>query len=135
MAQSRYQINAQVRRVFARHWIDLDRVHYGVHRGSVRVSGELHDMRETAADHGLSLVEALQQELLRIKDVQRVYFDLKNWQRDAQGHWKRAQKVPGGKASKGAANKDSTEDEATAPSDGSADPSAPITTPIPGKAP
>ena len=41
MAASDFRINSLVRSVFARHWIDLQRVRYASFGGAVRVSGEL----------------------------------------------------------------------------------------------
>ena len=89
MTHSKYQIHAELRRVFARRWIDLERIHFGAHRGIVRVSGELHHTRIESWDASLSIIEVLHADIMRIKDVQRVYFDFDNWERDEQGKWNR----------------------------------------------
>ena len=89
MPRSQYQIQAEIRRVFARHWVDLERIHFGVYRDMLRVSGELHQTTAEGASEGeLSLVDVLHDELRRVPDVRHVVFDLGNWVRDAEGSWK-----------------------------------------------
>ena len=44
MTASRYRAQAAIRRVLARHWIDLDRIRFGEFRGVVRLTGELRFM-------------------------------------------------------------------------------------------
>ncbi|MBK8980604.1 MAG: hypothetical protein IPM29_32270 [Planctomycetes bacterium] len=85
MSGSQYEIQAAIRRVLTRHWIDLDRVRFGAFRGVVRVSGELRAAVPSAPDPSASLLDVLRSEILRIRDVKGVAFDLDNWVRDGEG--------------------------------------------------
>lgn len=86
-APSRYRTLSNVRRVFVRHWIDVDRLNIGCHRGTVRVTGELHVLRQQPSTTHLSIVEVIRGELVRIRDVQRVELDLSNWVKSNDGRW------------------------------------------------
>ena len=88
MERSKYQIHAEIRRVLARHWIDPERLQFGAHRGIVRISGELHYTRSAGRSPSTSIVEVLQAEILRIREVTRVQFDLTDWRRDDAGVWR-----------------------------------------------
>lgn len=90
MTRSHYQIHAEVRRVFARHWVDLDRIQFGVYRDMLRVTGELLCSREASTPATAALLEVLQSELMRVPEIRCVQFDLRNWQRDADGRWRQA---------------------------------------------
>lgn len=90
MARSRYQIHADARRVLVRHWIDTERITLGVHRGSVRIAGELHFTRPDRDDGTGHIIEVLRSELMRVRDVTRVYFDFTNWSKDSKGLWSQA---------------------------------------------
>ena len=87
MSRSKFMIHAAVRRVFARHWIDMEKLSFGVHRDSVRIFGELLQLRRPDWESQNSIVELLQLEIVRIRGVSRVYFDLVNWRRNAYGVW------------------------------------------------
>lgn len=88
MNRSHYQVHADVRRVFARHWVDLDRLQFGVYRDMLRVSGELHCTRDGGETASAALLEVLSGEMMRIREIRCVQFDFANWKRDEQGAWK-----------------------------------------------
>jgi hypothetical protein len=92
MARSQYQLHAEVRQVLVRHWIDLDRVQFGCHRGTVRLSGELVHTRDSGWDPSMSIFESLRSGMMRIQDVRIVQFDFVNWARDANGSWVETQR-------------------------------------------
>lgn len=76
--------------MFARHWVDLDRIQFGVYRDMLRVTGELLCSREATTPATSALLEVLQGELMRVPEIRCVQFDLRNWQRDADGRWRQS---------------------------------------------
>lgn len=92
MNRSQYQIQAEVRRVFARHWIDLDRLQLGVYRDMVRVTGELHVTAPASPGGDLSILDVVQGELMRIREIRCVVFDLANWRREDR-RWREARSL------------------------------------------
>ncbi|TDJ69818.1 MAG: hypothetical protein E2O39_10945 [Planctomycetota bacterium] len=88
MSISRTQITANVRKALIRHWIDLECLKITPSRGVVRVSGELRTLRRDVRHEGLtSLLQILEDEIRRCHGVERVLFDLTNWQKDLKGDW------------------------------------------------
>ena len=88
MAASDFRINSLVRSVFARHWIDLQRVRYASFGGAVRVSGELCVLGgQPQAKIDAARVEILEAEIRRLNGVKQVYFDLSNWRQGVSGAW------------------------------------------------
>lgn len=86
MAVSDFQINARVRSVLARHWIDTQRVRIGSFRGTVRLSGELRLICERTGRNfdGMQL-ELVVSEIRAIRGVARVHLDLANWTKNELG--------------------------------------------------
>ena len=88
MAASDFRTNALIRQVLARHWIDIQELHFGSFRGTVRFSGKLcHANGRLLDDGGPGLLEGLEAEIRRIDGVRAVYFDYANWMRDECGRW------------------------------------------------
>jgi len=85
---AKYQTQAEIRRVFVRHWIDLDGLTFGCHRETVRVAGALRPSGGRPLPIDAAFLDNLENELCRIGDVRRVHFELKNWRRDASGSWR-----------------------------------------------
>lgn len=79
MILSDAHINSRVRGVFARHWIDLQKVQFASSRGAVRISGELcfldSEDDEDGAECTRARREILEYEIKRIRGVKRVHFD------------------------------------------------------------
>ena len=89
MGASDFRINSKVRSVLARHWIDLSRVGLSSISGTVRLTGILCRLSsESDVDPftGQHLAQ-LETELLSIKEVKRVYFNLDNWRKDGNRQW------------------------------------------------
>ncbi len=89
VSRSPYQIHAEVRRVLARHWVDLDRVQFGVYRDMLRVTGELHQTNQVGGTASIAIFEVLHAELRRIPELRCIQLDFSNWTRDSRGDWKR----------------------------------------------
>ena len=85
---SDFEINTRIRSVFAKNWIDMQRLKFGSCRGVARISGELHPLgdRYNAYLDG-SKLEKIVQEIRRIRGVVRVCVDFSNWQKKEDGKW------------------------------------------------
>lgn len=85
---TKYQTQSEIRRVFVRHWVDLDGASFGLHRETVRVTGtiRLTGGRQRAVD--AAFLDNLETEICRLPDIRRVHFELKNWRRDSSGCWR-----------------------------------------------
>ncbi len=81
-------VRAELRSVMTRHRLDLTKTSFVCARGIVRMMGELRRQREYAA-HPIhhTDVEALEQEMSRVRGVVRIHMDLQDWQRDGSGQW------------------------------------------------
>jgi hypothetical protein len=96
VTESNHTINAGVRRVLTRHWVDLEKTNFHSFRGVVRISGELQSINSksiTPLDSGR--MQVLESEMMRLNGVTRIHFDLKNWRKSMAGQW---ELVNGGKA-------------------------------------
>jgi len=86
------QIRAGLRNTLVRHRIDLNKTSFVCARGVVRMIGELLHQREYAnAPVRPVEVEALERDLNHVRGVQRVHFDLSNWDRLDSGEWRSAE--------------------------------------------
>lgn len=89
MGASDFKINSRVRSVLARHWIDLSRVGFSSISGTVRLTGILcrlsseSDIDPFTEQH----LAQLETELLSIRDVKRIYFNLDNWRKNENRQW------------------------------------------------
>lgn len=82
------EINQGVRQVLTRNWFDLTRTNFASRRGIVRMMGELKKLgRDKDGKLEPAHLEQLDRELSRLKGVERVHFDLANWQRNDDGKW------------------------------------------------
>jgi transposase len=82
------EINQGVRQVLTRNWFDLSKTNFASRRGIVRMMGELKKLgRDKDAKLEPAHLEQLDCELRRLKGVERVHFDLANWQRNEEGEW------------------------------------------------
>jgi hypothetical protein len=88
MSQSDQEINRGVRSVLSRNWLDLSKTNFASRRGIVRLMGEL---RRLGAESSKPLephnLDALDSEIKRLRGVDRVHFDLRNWRRNSEGEW------------------------------------------------
>lgn len=82
------EINQGVRQVLTRNWFDLTKTNFASRRGIVRMMGELKKLgRDKDGKLEPAHLEHLDRELSRLKGVERVHFDLTNWQRNEEGEW------------------------------------------------
>jgi len=80
-----------VRSVLARHLVDPRGVEVSASRGVVRLRGQIYRLGE-GPYHPMSAetLLAIEGEILRIKGVTRVFFELDNWSRSSSGKWVQA---------------------------------------------
>jgi hypothetical protein len=87
-----FRINAAVRKVFIRHWLDLQLIEYRTTNCVVYVMGALRGKRGRGSDKkrdytiNPSVVEALEREIMRIRDVKRVHMKFEGWTKSG-GKW------------------------------------------------
>ena len=94
MPVSDFQINARVRAVLAKRWMDTHRLKFGSFKGTVRFSGQLHALGNRSASHlDAAKLEMIESELKRIRGVSRVFFDFTNWRKSETGEWVPQEKV------------------------------------------
>ena len=84
------QIYSSVRSVLARHLVDPRGVEVGVSRGVVRLRGQIYHLG-LGPYHPMSpeVLQTIEGEILRIKAVTRVFFEIDNWTRSS-GKWVQA---------------------------------------------
>jgi hypothetical protein len=69
------QINSKIRAIFARHWVDAEKLQFRTTAGTVRFHGVLARQGSfTVCDADTTLLEVLINEIRRISGVQKVYF-------------------------------------------------------------
>lgn len=102
-----FRINAKVRSVLVRHWIDTTKCNFGTIKGRVYIRGAIKrifgqasrnpegmDMDKEEKDSveqttsELALIQQLEEEIRRIPDVVAIHFDLERWKKE-KGAWKR----------------------------------------------
>jgi hypothetical protein len=86
MEVSDYRINAAIRSIFVKHWVDHQRLTFGSFRGTVRIRGELCYLGSAPAAN-LSQVEVIEAEIRAIHGVKRVHLELSNWVKNHIGKW------------------------------------------------
>jgi hypothetical protein len=86
MEVSDYRINAAIRSILVKHWVDHQRLTFGSFRGTVRIRGELCYLG-TAPPANLSQVEVIEGEIRAVHGVKRVHFELSNWVKNHLGKW------------------------------------------------
>lgn len=95
MSVEDYRINAHVRSVLVRRWIDTSRMDFGTSNGVVYVKGMLRQIygrrpSETVerADDLLGVVHRVERDIRSIQGVRDVIFRLSNFEKKG-GQWKR----------------------------------------------
>jgi hypothetical protein len=118
MQTSDYAIQAGVRRVLARHWVDLMAIRLYASRGSIRFQGSLRRLGDAAFESSqLTVVDSIEKEVRRIRGVRRVSFDLSNWRQDTAGRWVERCAVPAEESSAADECKTFDSAEASPPTD------------------
>ena len=96
MSVEDYRINAFVRSVLVKRWIDTSRVDFGTSNGVVYVRGILRQVYgrkqleedDEEVDNLLALVRKVEKEIRRIPGVRDIVFKLDNFEKRG-GQWKR----------------------------------------------
>src|SRR4030066_499382 len=82
---SRYEINRNVRMIFARHDADLTKIDYSFTGSTVYLYG---DLIRPAGDYTAKEIELIVREISVLPHVHDVHFDLNNWVvLSAEGSW------------------------------------------------
>lgn len=84
-ATSSLQIVARVRGVFARHWMDLGLIIILYSNSTVRLQGRAQKLQQAGEPVDEMLLNTIEQEIKRIKDVKRVHFNFENWVKTSTG--------------------------------------------------
>ncbi len=84
------EVSRQVRAVFARNWINHQKVQYGATHGTVYINGRLSLLREPAPVRGeerdrqgvsVKVLVFLEKEILKVPGVRGVRWNIQGWQR------------------------------------------------------
>ena len=87
-----FRINAAVRRILIRHWLDLQRIDYRTTNCVVYIMGQFKGKgarkTEKKRDYAVNpaVVEAVEREIGRIRGVKRVHMKLEGWTKSG-GKW------------------------------------------------
>jgi len=86
MSQADLDINRAVRTVLVKHWIDLGRISVRSSDGKLWVRGSLSRIAGVNEELTPQIVEAMSDEMRRIRNIKQIYFSLENWNNDS-GAW------------------------------------------------
>ena len=84
------EANRQVRAVFARNWVNLQKIQYGATHGTLYITGRLALLREPPAVPGeerdrtgisAKFLMHLEKELLKIPGLRAIRWNIEGWQR------------------------------------------------------
>ena len=84
------EVNRHVRAVFARNWVNLQKIDYGASHGTVYINGRLSLLHEPPPDSkedrdrtgvGPRFLNHLHKELLKVPGVRAVRWNIEGWQR------------------------------------------------------
>jgi hypothetical protein len=88
------EANREIRNVFARNWVNLQKLNYSTTHGTVYVRGRLLLLHEPASERGEErdragvgpkLLYHLEKEMLKAKGVHAVNWAIEGWQRSGDG--------------------------------------------------
>ena len=95
MKSEDYRVNASVRSVLVKHWVDTSKIDYGTVNGVVYLRGILRRaygrerlMDECIDNFALTLVRVVEEDIRRIPGVRHVMFKLADFAKEG-GLWKR----------------------------------------------
>jgi len=79
-----FKINSRVRGIFARHWIDTSKLSIVSVKGIVYLGGQLRKIAGASSQIKINedLLDKIDAEIRRLKDVKRVTYRLDDWRRD-----------------------------------------------------
>jgi len=85
LAMGDFQINSRVRGVFAKHWLDTSQLSIVTIKGNVYVGGTVKKLSAVSRHVEINeeLMETIDFEIKRIKDVKRITYRLEDWRKEA----------------------------------------------------
>ncbi len=92
MSAADFRINAAVRKIFIRHWLDLKLIDYKTINFVVHIKGKFRTKKQSgkskgkAYDMNPSVVSAIEREIIRVRGVKRVQMKLDGWVKSG-GKW------------------------------------------------
>jgi len=92
MSAADFRINAAVRKVFIRHWLELKLIDYHTINSVVHIKGKFKTKKQSREAKGKtydvnpSVVSAIEREIFRVRGVKRVDIKLDGWVKSG-GKW------------------------------------------------
>lgn len=86
MSQEDLDINRSVRSILVKHWIDLGQLSVRSNDGKLYIRGALTKISGVNEELTTPIVEAMFDEISKIRNIRQVYPALDNWNNDA-GRW------------------------------------------------
>jgi hypothetical protein len=107
---SRYEINRNVRMIFARHDADLTKIDYSFIGNTVYLSG---DLVRSDGDFSVQEIEVIVREISALPHVRDIQFDLNNWVADSSGDSRQLTRARKTVSTTGAAHRTGASGDAT----------------------
>ena len=86
MSQADLDVNRSVRTILVKHWIDLGRLSVRSSDGKLWIRGSLARIAGTSDELTPAIVDAMFEDIKRIRSIKQFYFMLENWTND-MGAW------------------------------------------------
>jgi hypothetical protein len=85
LAVGDFQINSRVRGIFAKHWLDTSQLSVVTIKGNVYIGGTVKKLSAVSRHVEINeeLMETIDFEIKRIKDVKRITYRLEDWRKEA----------------------------------------------------
>ena len=85
MAAGDFQINSRVRGIFSKHWLDISQLSVVTIKGNVYIGGTVKKLAAVSRHIEINeeLMETIDYEIRRIKDVKRITYRLEDWRKEA----------------------------------------------------
>ena len=85
MAAGDFQINSRVRGVFSKHWLDISQLSVVTIKGNVYIGGTVKKLAAVSRHIEINeeLMETIDYEIRRIRDVKRIVYRLEDWRKEA----------------------------------------------------
>jgi hypothetical protein len=107
---SRYEINRNVRMIFARHDADLTKIDYSFMGNTVYLYG---DLVRTDGDFSVQEIEVIVREISALRHVRDIQFDLSSWVADSSGDSRQLTRARKTVATTGAAHRTGASGDST----------------------
>jgi len=85
LAAGDFQINSRVRGIFSKHWLDISQLSVVTIKGNVYIGGTVKKLAAVSRHIEINeeLMETIDYEIRRIKDVKRITYRLEDWRKEA----------------------------------------------------